>query len=390
MRFKSFSLLLLAMFSPISLISAIGIIQGVFILSLLVFKKHKTPTTKWAILLFVVFIVDLTWYFLYQQGALKSLWFLYGLEYMVLYLYGPTIYFYVRSYFEKEDVFFKNPFSAFHFLPALLVFILMSSLFFREQAIAFLVGLNLNDYFLFSTYSVQAIVFGFALWYLHITLYLIVTVRFLNKQEKVLYVHDDASKKERVRFVKLLLVGYLSFPLITLFLFLVNPFVKDLFITTYDMANILLVFHIFAISNIGYTNQDVITKPIKLLKRQSTNLANIDRQAIEERLQEQLGENKSYLDHSLTLSKLAKKMGVTTHQLSEYLNRGKEITFNDCVNHFRLEHAKKLLLDNEGTIYTMEGIAAKSGFKSLTTFHRNFKKSNGVTPSQWIKESKSR
>ncbi|MCB0461157.1 MAG: helix-turn-helix domain-containing protein [Flavobacteriaceae bacterium] len=376
------------MFSIYSLISVIGVIQGLFILSLLASNKNKTLTTKWAIVLFVVFIVDLSWYFLYLQGYLKNLWFLYGIEYLVLYLYGPTLYLYVRSHFEKSSKHFKRPLLFLHFVPAAIIFVLMSSQFFREQTIGFLNNLNLNQYLLFSKYNAHSIVFNFGLWYLHITIYLIYTVKFLNSYSVRNSSHDTISKLKHIKWIKILLLGYLSFPLITLILFLINPFISDLPISTYDMANILLVFHIFVISYIGYSNQEVVINPIKFLKRQNTNLSNIDTEEIEIQLQDLMETEKLYLDETLTLSKLAKELNVTTHQLSEYVNGIKNTSFNDFVNAFRIEHAQSLLLDDAGNIYTLEGIASKSGFKSLTTFHRNFKKHTGLTPNQWLKNNK--
>jgi AraC-like DNA-binding protein len=172
----------------------------------------------------------------------------------------------------------------------------------------------------------------------------------------------------------------------TLIFFLINPFIEGSLInSTYDIVIILFVFHIFVISYIGYSNQDVLINPIKLLKRRNSNLSNVDNESIEIRLNELMVAKKLYLDEVLTLPKLAKELEVTTHQLSEYINDIKNTSFNDYINAYRIEYSQRLLLNDESNIYTLEGIAAKSGFKSVSTFHRNFKKHVGMSPKQWLK-----
>ncbi|MEZ4797547.1 MAG: helix-turn-helix domain-containing protein [Flavobacteriaceae bacterium] len=374
------------MFGIYSLISIVGIIQGLFILSLLISKKNKTLTTKWAIILFIVFIVDLAWYFLYLEGYLDKLWFFYGIEYLVLYFYGPTLYLYTRSHFENKSKHFKKPLLYLHFVPAVLIFVLMSPLLFREQTTNFLNNLNLHQYLIFSKYNTHSIVFNFGLWYLHVIVYIIVSVRFLNSYSKNNSFHDNISLKKHIKWIKILLVGYLCFPFVTVVFFIINPFINNSILnSTYDIVIVLFVFHIFVISYIGYSNQNIITNPIELLKRQNTNLSNIDIESTEILLQNLMNSKKLYLDERLTLSKLAKELEVTTHQLSEYFNSIKNTSFSDYINNLRIEYSKKLLLNEESNIYTLDGIASKSGFKSVTTFHRNFKKLNGISPKEWLK-----
>lgn len=58
--------------------------------------------------------------------------------------------------------------------------------------------------------------------------------------------------------------------------------------------------------------------------------------------------------------------------------------FFDFVNSYRVEAAKALIKTEEiNRKYTIEYIAAKSGFNSKSTFNAAFKKFTGMTPSQF-------
>lgn len=94
-----------------------------------------------------------------------------------------------------------------------------------------------------------------------------------------------------------------------------------------------------------------------------------------------------YLDLELSLGKLAKRLDISSHQLSYVINKGYNQNFYSFVNKFRIEKAKKLLLDKELDKYSIVGIAYESGFNSKTTFNTLFKKTTGMTPSEYKKRN---
>lgn len=85
-----------------------------------------------------------------------------------------------------------------------------------------------------------------------------------------------------------------------------------------------------------------------------------------------------YLNPVLTLSDVARELGTNRTYLSAYLNNDLETTFFDFVNNHRLSYASMLL--KEYPQMTLEQVAEKSGFNSLSTFRRSFMKKYGCTP----------
>jgi AraC-like DNA-binding protein len=111
-----------------------------------------------------------------------------------------------------------------------------------------------------------------------------------------------------------------------------------------------------------------------------------DEKLVEEksRLNEFLLKEEPYLDTELSLGKLAKMLNLTSHQLSYIINNGFNQNFNGFINKFRVEKAKKLLVeDRKLDTYSIIGIAFDSGFNSKTSFNTAFKKITGLTPSEF-------
>jgi AraC-like DNA-binding protein len=105
--------------------------------------------------------------------------------------------------------------------------------------------------------------------------------------------------------------------------------------------------------------------------------------------------SKSYLN-GLDLEGLAKQLetrlsqalGVTSHQLSQFLNQHYNKNFNNFVNGYRIEQAKKLLVDepNRNTL----AIALDVGFNSYSAFHAAFRKATRLSPAGYRKRQMKR
>jgi AraC-like DNA-binding protein len=95
-----------------------------------------------------------------------------------------------------------------------------------------------------------------------------------------------------------------------------------------------------------------------------------------------------YRDGELTLKKMARKLGVTPHQLSEILNTRLGKSFPRFLKEKRIAAAMRMLEDNpELKIIT---VAEDCGFNSLSVFNAAFKSVSGTTPSQFKGRPKER
>ncbi len=95
-----------------------------------------------------------------------------------------------------------------------------------------------------------------------------------------------------------------------------------------------------------------------------------------------------YQDPELSLTSLAEKLELTTHELSRIINTVLKKSFNDFINEFRVAEAARKMQDPAYDHITLLGVAFESGFNSRTTFHRIFKQMTGKSPAEYKAEQK--
>lgn len=90
----------------------------------------------------------------------------------------------------------------------------------------------------------------------------------------------------------------------------------------------------------------------------------------------------------LTLSELAAELHTNRSTLSYYINHHLNATFYDLINGIRLEYAEQLLSASASASadrLTLEDVACRSGFNSVSTFRRAFQKKYGQSPAKFRK-----
>jgi YesN/AraC family two-component response regulator len=85
----------------------------------------------------------------------------------------------------------------------------------------------------------------------------------------------------------------------------------------------------------------------------------------------------------LSLSLLARELSIPPSHLSQIINRKLEKNFNNFVNKYRIEEAKKRLLNPEFDHLKVTSIGSDVGFKSKSAFYSAFKKQTGMNPSDF-------
>ena len=88
-----------------------------------------------------------------------------------------------------------------------------------------------------------------------------------------------------------------------------------------------------------------------------------------------------YLNPELKLSDIADTLGVHRNAISACINSQQGCTFSQFINSYRLQHAKKLLLETNDM--KVSAVGMKSGFANERSFFRSFKAATGVTPKEW-------
>lgn len=96
---------------------------------------------------------------------------------------------------------------------------------------------------------------------------------------------------------------------------------------------------------------------------------------------------KPYKNPNFSLNDLAAAISESRNDISYVLNNNLNQTFYNYINELRIQESKNLLTNPNLLHFTIEGIAAESGFKSMSVFYRFFKEIEGVTPAVFRKNS---
>lgn len=113
-------------------------------------------------------------------------------------------------------------------------------------------------------------------------------------------------------------------------------------------------------------------------------LDKIDVSSIKNELKIIMEEEKFFCDEDLSLSRLSEALGLTRNQLSQFLNTHYKKNFNNYINAYRIEEAKKIIVEEPAR--QILSIALAVGFNSYSSFHSTFKKMTGQSPADFRKK----
>ncbi|MBQ2936368.1 MAG: 2-isopropylmalate synthase [Lachnospiraceae bacterium] len=133
-------------------------------------------------------------------------------------------------------------------------------------------------------------------------------------------------------------------------------------------------------------DEDIIKSSIAALVSAGNKLAQSEN--IKEGREERIVDIMNYVKNhykNVTLDELAENFNLSKPYLSKYIKENAGITFQEAVKQARMKKARAML---KGTNQTVESIASYVGYENVEHFNRLFKKSYGITPIQFRRESR--
>jgi AraC-like DNA-binding protein len=135
----------------------------------------------------------------------------------------------------------------------------------------------------------------------------------------------------------------------------------------------------------------VITAVVAIIRhceerqRRSNPKHNDESDELLSRIIELMEAQRLFLNSELKVTDVADALGVHRNAVSACINAQKGCSFNQFINDYRLEHAKKLL--RETPDLKISTISLESGFATEGTFFRVFKADTGMTPKEWAEKN---
>ncbi|MCC6398726.1 MAG: AraC family transcriptional regulator [Bacteroidetes bacterium] len=358
-------------------------LQGVLLSAVLLTKKANHSANRILASATLALSLELIAQVYYFSGWYRHFPGAMGFTYPFPFLYGPLFYLYARLVSKATPGLRRT--DALHFLPAILVYASITHVFFYTDAakIAFVDTMIEGEQdplydVIEAAIPVQGIIY---------TVLTIGVVAAYNRR-----IRDAFSTIELVNLVWL---KYVTLGMIVIWSLVVVLFIIGLFLpftAGWDaLIHIPIGILIYFIGYKGLRQPEIFldgstSNPdlCKDAKYERSGLSDRSADEIKDKLLHLMREERLYLDQSLTLQKLAARLDISSHNLSEVINSRLHQSYYDFVNAHRVEEFKSRLADPANAPLNLLSIAFDAGFSSKGTFNAIFKKHTGMTPS-WYK-----
>ncbi|SHG95299.1 helix-turn-helix domain-containing protein [Flagellimonas flava] len=173
-------------------------------------------------------------------------------------------------------------------------------------------------------------------------------------------------------------------------------FSSYIFLTRFNLMNpaydyfvdIVIVGFIGILSFFGFVQPEIfagkaLQEVIPFIKYRKTGLSKSLSLEMRDKLQRIMVSEEPYLESTLRLDDLAKKLNLSRNHTSQIINQHFNLSFFDFVNKYRVEAAKKLLTQTEEKA-TIAQIAYDVGFNNRASFYKAFKKFEKQNPTQYM------
>ncbi len=150
-------------------------------------------------------------------------------------------------------------------------------------------------------------------------------------------------------------------------------------IVDYDLAPTLFALIIFVLSFYLFRNQREVLSPQPRNKYTNLNLDDGKMETFKDRIELRYENHHDHLQSDYSLAVLSASTKIPRHILSSVFSQKLGMSFIDFTNQARIQFALKKLVNEEHL--TISSIAHDSGFNSVSSFNKAFKKFTGITPS---------
>lgn len=375
------------------LLSLISEVVVIFILLVFLSKKNKQIHDKILIFWFCLIIIQTHSFYL---QSINPYHFIVEISSAIVFLHGPTIWFYYHTLTTKKIQFRFLYFL--HLLPFAVNLYLILPSFIHQQLTPF-TEVERNILMVVKFISILS--------------YVLITILHLSWHKKLVKDFFSNTQKIELQWLQVVLFGILFIWILAAFSQLavhlrfeiIDRSDEDIYV------NIAVNLWVISIAYYGFKqgsvfqnlHRDVLTieneeKNKELVKEQPNNIilkkytkSRLDKETIERlalTLMNHMKNQKPYLDPDLNLLQLAKAVNLSTNDLSQVINEYYKMNFYDFINRDRVESVKQAIINGDTKTKTLLGIAFDSGFNSKASFNRAFKKMTGQTPTEYILNQK--
>ncbi len=338
----------------------------------------------------------------YSTNPYRSI--LFYVPFQQLLLLPVVLYFYCKTLFDKSFSFQKR--DLLHFLPAILYLVYSLVIFFTDKVI-------LERAYFYEDEKDK----DFSFWYqiagfVSLLFYLIKSLKLYKKY--TFFTYNTVSYADSLTFnwARRFLISFLLLLIIRGVFFILNPEWAEFGRKFWYYILFSLLFYYISIS--GYINSirsitsfndwifksktedDQRLKPEKVSikymeEKESEEKSQIlDMDSWKEKIEQLMLNDKMYENPELSILDISQRLETHSKKISQIINKGFNINFNDFVNHYRVNAVIKKMEEGEHSVQTLLSLAFECGFNSKSTFNRAFKRNTSLSPNTYIQKKLSK
>jgi len=289
---------------------------------------------------------------------------------MVFFLLGPSIFFFYKKLFYRD--FAIDIRHAIHFIPpfiSLCIDVFMNQSTSSRNATVLGIRDSIIHYNYFYTISAAVI-------FIIYDVYILVKENFISLIKQKM--NDKVNRIALIFIVMVLLIAILL---------LYSVIISNVLLGRFIMTLMILPFlFIFLVGNLNPEVIELITSAVRKNIYERSLIKGLDVDALKSRLEDLMNVDKVFCDEDLNLKRLANMLSITPHQLSEFLNKHLNISFNYYINRYRVDEAIDLMQAQPDRSIT--SICFSVGFNSKSAFYEAFAKFVGISPARYRKNNK--
>ncbi len=363
----------------------LGVFLG-FLLSLVILFRTSKKTTAfkifgWSLLIQSLIAADV---FLCYTGLIKYAIHLNDSTEPLIFLLGPSIYFFVYSLLERKTINLKKAWI--HLLPSVLYFFSQIQYYLQPKEIK--INAYLGAYFprmdrvkvpdtIDYTYlEVKDELRWFILF--SFVIYIILSLRLIWKHA---YARNIANAENirlnKYNFSRNTILGLLAFFLLIFTVYLnFDDDAGDHYIFIFHTFLVMITCFIL-LSESRFFESSWIADKYETSSNKSTIISI-------EQIKNFVEEEQFYLLESASLKNLAIALNSSSNSISQVINTSTGLNFNDFINTYRIDLSKKRLKDPAYQHLTIEAIGNSVGFRSRSSFYNAFKKHVKMSPKAFL------
>ena len=325
-----------------------------------------------------IYEILITYYHYFAMTDVSYMRYFLPIDSLILMFVGPMFFFYTLTITTGKVKFtLKSTIHLLFAFPAFALVVYVASLA-GDQRIVYLMN-NYNS-------ATMEMNFLNTFFYIHFIFYLYISLKrlkaFRKKQGNVM---DFAWYQNYIILMLILLI--VTFPICVIFdSEKVNLLVGQIIMNTH----FIYVFIKILWSSVFFPSDSTQSLDIEVGKEKyaGSSLTSYQIEDFYKKIIQYLKKDKLFKEKEMTIVKIADQINISKHYLSQSINTKTNSNFSNLINQLRIEEAKKLLLSNDFSKYTIEAIAFEVGFGNKMSFNKAFKKFENTIPSEFRKYDK--